>query len=94
MVPLVTTQKVSPTHLSCRHLKSVPVGAGRFHASLEKLPSLSDVPGSLHTSPVPSHTTPASRDLVTVAPGSSFAKSMVWLNSLLRMFSSWDDRER
>ena len=72
------------------------LGAGRFHASLEKLPSLSDVPGSLHTSPVPSHTTPSSHDVVTVAPGSSFAKSMAWLNSLPRRkpkFSPWDDEE-
>jgi len=72
------------------------LGAGRFHASLEKLPSLSDVPGSLHTSPVLSNTTPSSHDVVTVAPGSSFAKSMAWLNSLPRRkpkFSPWDDEE-
>ena len=72
------------------------LGAGRFHASLEKLPSLSDVPGSLHTSPVLSHTTPSSHDAVTVTPGSSFAKSMAWLNSLPRRkpkFSPWDDEE-
>jgi len=74
----------------------VALGAGRFHASLEKLPSLSDVPGSLHTSPVLSHTTPNSHGVVTVAPGSSFAKSMAWLNSLPRRkpkFSPWDDEE-
>ena len=75
----------------------VALGAGRFHTSLEKLPSLSDVSGSLHTSPIPSHTTPSSsQDAVTVAPGSSFAKSMAWLNSLPRRkpkFSPWDDEE-
>ena len=67
------------------------LGAGRFHTSLERLPSLSDVPGSLDTSPVPSHTTPSA-----VVPGSSFAKSMAWLNSLPRRkpkFSPWDDEE-
>lgn len=73
------------------------LGAGRFHTSLEKLPSLSDVPGSLHVSPVPSHTTPpSSQDAVTVVPGSSFARSMAWLNSLPRRkpkFSPWDDEE-
>ena len=73
------------------------LGAGRFHTSLEKLPSLSDVPGSLHTSPVLSHTIPPSiQNTVTVAPGSSFAKSMAWLNSLPRRrpkFSPWDDEE-
>lgn len=78
----------------------VALGAGRFHTSLEKLPSLSDVPGSLHTSPVPSHTTPPSsqsQDVVPVVPGSSFAKSMAWLNSLPRRkpkFSPWDDEEQ
>ena len=73
------------------------LGAGRFHTSLEKLPSLSDVPGSLHTSPVLSHTTPSSsQDPVAVVPGSSLAKSMAWLNSLPRRkpkFSPWDDEE-
>ena len=73
------------------------LGAGRFHTSLERLPSLSDVPGSLHTSPVLSHTTPSSsQDPVVVVPGSSFAKSMAWLNSLPRRkpkFSPWDDEE-
>lgn len=73
------------------------LGAGRFHTSLEKLPSLSDVPGSLRTSPVLSHTTPpSSQDPVAVVPGSSFAKSMAWLNSLPRRkskFSPWDDEE-
>ena len=73
------------------------LGAGRFHTSLEKLPSLSDVPGSLHPSPVLSHTTPPGRqDPVTVVPGSSLAKSMAWLNSLPRRkpkFSPWDDEE-
>ena len=69
------------------------LGAGRFHTSLEKFPSLSDVPGSLHASPVPSHATPSSHDAAT---GSSFAKSMAWLNSLPRRkpkFSPWDDEE-
>jgi len=73
------------------------LGAGRFHTSLEKLPSLSDVPGSLHTSPALPHITPPSNeDPVTVVPGSSFAKSMAWLNSLPRRkpkFSPWDDEE-
>ena len=73
------------------------LGAGRFHTSLEKLPSLSDVPTSLHTSPVPSHTTPpSSQDVVTVVPGGSFSRSMAWLNSLPRRkpkFSPWDDEE-
>jgi len=73
------------------------LGAGRFHTSLEKLPSLSDVPGSLHTSPVLSHTTPSSsQDPVTVVPGSSLARSMAWLNPLPRRkhkFSPWDDEE-
>lgn len=73
------------------------LGVGRFHTSLEKLPSLSDVPGSLHTSPILSHTTPPnSQDVVTVIPGSSFARSMAWLNSLPRRkpkFSPWDDEE-
>jgi predicted nucleic acid-binding Zn-ribbon protein len=73
------------------------LGAGRFHTSLEKLPSLSDVPGSLHASPVSSHTTPSSnQDPVTVVPGTSLAKSMAWLNSLPRRkpkFSPWDDDE-
>lgn len=73
------------------------LGAGRFHTSLEKLPSLSDVPGSLHTSPVLPHTTPSNgQDPVAVVSGSSFAKSMAWLNSLPRRkpkFSPWDDEE-
>lgn len=73
------------------------LGAGRFHTSLEKLPSLSDVSGSLRTSPVLSHTTPpSSQDVVSVVPGSSFARSMAWLNSLPRRkpkFSPWDDEE-
>ena len=73
------------------------LGAGRFHTSLEKIPSLSDVPGSLHTSPVLPHTTPSSgQDPVAVVSGSSFAKSMAWLNSLPRRkpkFSPWDDEE-
>ena len=72
------------------------LGAGKFHTSLEKLPSLSDVPGSLHTSPVPSHTTPSNNQDAVTAPGSSFAKSMAWLNSLPRRkpkFSPWDDEE-
>lgn len=71
------------------------LGAGRFHTSLEKLPSLSDVPGSLHTSPILSHTTPPNTQ-VPVVPGSSFTKSMSWLNSLPRRkpkFSPWDDEE-
>ncbi|KAF9784478.1 hypothetical protein BJ322DRAFT_1064726 [Thelephora terrestris] len=71
------------------------LGAGRFHTSLEKLPSLSDVPGSLHTSPILSHTTPPIIQ-VPVVPGSSFTKSMSWLNSLPRRkpkFSPWDDEE-
>lgn len=70
------------------------LGAGRFHTSLEKLPSLSDVPGNLHTSPIPSHTSPPSSQ--TVVPGGSFAKSMAWFNSLPRRkpkFSPWDDEE-
>jgi len=73
------------------------LGAGKFHSSLEKLPSLSDMPGSLHTSPVLPHTSPPiHEDPVTVVPGSSFAKSMAWLNSLPRRkpkFSPWDDEE-
>ena len=73
------------------------LGAGRFHTSLEKLPSLSDVPGSLHASPVLSQATPSSsQDPVAVVPGSSFARSMAWLNSLPRRkpkFSPWDDEE-
>jgi hypothetical protein len=73
------------------------LGAGRFHTSLEKLPSLSDVPGSLPTSQILPNTTPSSgQDAVTVVPGSSFAKSMAWLNSLPRKkpkFSPWDDEE-
>lgn len=73
------------------------LGAGKFRASLEKLPSLSDVPGSLRTSPVLSHTTPSiGHHPATVVPGSSFAKSMAWLNALPRRkpkFSPWDDEE-
>ena len=73
------------------------LGVGRFHASLEKLPSLSDVSGSLHTSPVLSHTAPSSsQDPVTAVPGNSLARSMAWLNSLPRRkpkFSPWDDEE-
>ena len=72
------------------------LGAGRFHTSLEKLPSLSDMPGSLDTSQILSHTTPPSTK-VPVALGSSFTKSMSWLNSLPRRkpkFSPWDDGER
>ena len=73
------------------------LGAGRFHTSLEKLPSLSDVPGNLPTSPVLSHTTPPSnRDTFNVVPGSSFARSVAWLNHLPRRkpkFSPWDDEE-
>ena len=73
------------------------LGVGKFHTSLEKLPSLSDVPGSLHASPVPSHTAPSNgQDTVTVIPGSSFSRSMAWLNSLPRRkpkFSPWDDEE-
>ena len=73
------------------------LGAGRFHTSLERLPSLSDVPGTLHTAPIISHTTStSSQDAVTVAPGSSFARSMSWLNSLPRRkpkFSPWDDED-
>lgn len=73
------------------------LGAGKFRASLEKLPSLSDVPGSLRTSPVLSHATPsANHHPATVVPGSSFARSMAWLNALPRRkpkFSPWDDEE-